>query len=145
MVAVDHILRRLSELGVTVDVNAYEVLVDHPDRIPGDLRSDLSRSKLDLFVKLTTERILTNNPDCGSLVKRLRAGHRWITQSAEILAYHPTHGEGSDRLPKTLRWTRVWLELDRHMREQYGYTGCILLETSCAAVGRLLCADCRRD
>jgi len=89
-----------------------------------------------------SRQIIQSTPTEDALIERLRRGHEWINQSAEVLASHPTHGEGTERLPVTMRWTKVWHRLDQHLRDTHAFTGCILSGDTCLAIGWLWCDCC---
>jgi hypothetical protein len=137
------VIERLQQLGVSVEVDGAEVFVDPAERVPDELWPELSRRKLDIFAFLMTERIISETPNPNALIDRLRIGHRWVSASAQFLADDPTHGAGTSRLPETMRWTRVWVQLDKHLRQTSGYKGCILEGQRCRDVGGLLCRGCQ--
>jgi len=139
----DSVLVRLQELGVDIEVDLNDVYVSPADKVPDELWAELSRSKLNLFGQLMAQRILSEIRGEDELVERLRSGHSWITQSADQIVMAPDHCEGTDRLPTTMRWSRVWLLLDRHLRKAYRYEGCIFTGASCAALSGLLCHHCQ--
>ena len=137
------VLERLEQLGIAVEVDGREVYVNPAHRVPDELWPELSRAKLDIFVSLMTDRIIRETPSSDALIDRLRLGYEWVCESAEFLTDDPSHVAGTDRLPRTMRWTRVWIHLDEHVRDAFDYTGCILAEGTCADVGGLRCGGCR--
>jgi len=136
------ILEQLETLGIQAEVDGCEVYVEPAERVPESLWSDLSLAKLDLFVIFMTRQIIESTPTEDALIERLRRGHEWINQSADVLANHPDHGEGTERLPITMRWTKVWHRLDKHLRDTYPFTGCILGGDTCLSIGWLWCDCC---
>jgi len=139
----ESVLQRLDELGVKLGVDGIEVYVDCVEKVPPDLWQELSRSKLDLFVMIMSQRMLSECHTEQQLIARLRKGHDWITDSATQLIEIPGHCEGTNRLPRTMRWSRVWLLMERHLREAYRFEGCVLLSQPCTARRGLECTHCK--
>ena len=138
------VLQRLDNLGVKVEVDGIGVYVDRAERVPADLWPLLSRSKLELFVMVMTERILLECSTRDQLLMRLRTGHDWIAESAAMLSDAPNHGEGTDRLLRTMRWSQVWLLLEQHLRDVYRFEGCVLDGHPCTSRRGLFCTHCKK-
>ena len=59
--SVEAVLERLGQMGVEVEIDGVEVYVNPSDRVPYDMWPELSRTKLDIFIALMSERIIASS------------------------------------------------------------------------------------
>jgi hypothetical protein len=137
--------RRAGPLGVSLRVDGDSLNVSAPRAIwTLDLRAEVAEQKPVIIVEL-------RSGEKDALLTRLRAGQAWITRLARDLSEDAArqHAGGSPdhavarMAPAAQRWTETWLRLDRYLRAEYGYHGCVLAGEPCRSIGGLLCGYCR--
>ena len=115
MAAVE-LLERLGACGVSVSLDRDELVLRPGNKVPSDLLPALRQHKAELIA------LLACPPNAEALLIRLRNGQVWL------LDQHQRWQNDDPTAATDAEFSRVWngwWELDRQLRTDHGFQGCI--------------------
>ena len=110
------LLEQLRSGGVSVSLDHDELVLRPGNKVPSGLLPDVLVHKAALIALLTE----SSSPE--TLLARLHKGHVWL------LDQHQRWQSGDTTAANDAEFSRVWngwWELDRQLRADYGFQGCI--------------------
>lgn len=113
------LLEQLMDCGVSVTVDLNELVLRPASKIPPELLDDVRQNKAEIIQELLLPY------DYGSMsahLARLQAGHIWLVDQ------HQRWQSGEAAAASDAEFSRVWngwWELDRRLRSDHGFQGCI--------------------
>ena len=114
------LLREIRSRGGEVWANGELLELAFPDDFPAKLIEDLKQRKTELLTRVRNQ---TEPSEQGvDLITRLRNGHQWL------LDQHQRWQSDDNTAADDAEFTRAlngWWELDRQLRADHGFQGCI--------------------
>ena len=129
------VLEQLDRLGVSVQLDGPDLLLQPGSRVPPALLPELRACKGEIVAALSHRRV-PRDTGLAPLLARLRKGQAWLTE------HFDGYMDGQEPEGVYVRSLVQWDVLERLLRRLYGYQGCLSETGACDPGAPVWCCHC---